>query len=282
MEALLTLQNGLLRSLALIKYGDDRASKLTDADKKSVEIVATVSKGTTGIDVNGTDIAKHFLDIVGAKMSSTEEVICAVTAIVLFFGYHSLKLVLANRKEIRLKQIEAEDASSERLEEAKKTILLSEEETRRLDIIRKIADQNPKVAFIENEVGKVLDSALKSAASVDRSNIQDIAITGPVAEDLITTPRASSENILINGIYRILSVDGSQDDDFRARLEDSKNRERINATLQDSLLRGQEGEVVQKAFWDKKLVFLKLRARLLRGQIRDAEIVEAVMLQSST
>ncbi len=248
MEAMLALQSAIYRSFAIVKYNDERASVLSDKDKQAVEIVVNVSDGSTGIEVDGTSIANHIIDAVGSKMSGTEVLTCAVLAIILFFGAQGLKLVLAHRKAVRVREIEREERSTERLEEVRRTVALSREETRRLEIVETIVSRNKGAASIEREVGKAVEATLKSASEVAHTSIQGLEITGPVAEDLISAPRSSAESIILDGVYRILSVDGSQEEDFRARLENNENQERISASLQDALVRGTEGEVVQEAF----------------------------------
>ena len=166
MEALLTLQSGIYRSYALIKYGTERASKLTDQDKHNTQIVVSVKPGTTGLDIDGTKIGEHFIDVVGHTMNGVEVTIAVVSALVLFFGYSGVKLVMAEIGKTRARQIEATERASERAEDVRQAIALSQEETKRTEILREITDNFPKVAAIQEEIRKVTEAALTGCGNL--------------------------------------------------------------------------------------------------------------------
>jgi hypothetical protein len=281
LEALLVLQSGIYRSYALVKYGQERANRLTDFDKQNTQIVVRVRPGTTGVDIDATDIAKHFLDVVGHSMNGVEVTIAVVTAIVLFFGHSGLKIVMAELSKSKAKAIESAERTTERAEDVRQAIALSQEETKRTEILREVIEHFPKVSAIQHEALKVVESTLKSVSSVDEVKIQGKSVSGPVAADLIANPRSSSELISFKSRFQIMSVDSSSTDGFRARLKNTQNGEIFNASLKDTFLSKKEGETVQQAFWEKRLVLLELDAKLLRGQIKDAEIVQATILDQA-
>ena len=80
-----------------------------------------------------------------------------------------------------------------------------------------------------------------------------------------------------------MSVDGSASEGFRARVRnissDSDSSEIFVATLKDTFLSDKEGETVQTAFWKKRLVYQEMDAKLIRGQIKEAEIIKAKILE---
>lgn len=281
MEALLTLQSGIHRSYALAKYGDERISRLTSQDRRNTEITVQVEPGTTGLEIDGTKIATHFIDVVGHTMNGTQVTVIAVLALVLFFGLSGFKLVLAEMSKNKSKEIDATERAAERAQDVRSAIALSQEETKRLEILKGITESFPKVVVVQNEAARVSESMLRSLSSDDTLDIQGVSVPGPVAADILTTPRSSADLISIKSTFQIISVDSSSSDGFRARLRNVSSDEVFSATLKDLFLSEREGKTVQEAFWRKRLVFLEMDARLLRGQIKDAEILKASILEQS-
>lgn len=289
MEALLTLQGSIHRLYALAKYGEERAVRLTNSDRGNTELVVQVLPGSSELGIDGTQIASHFLDVVGHSMNDVEVMAVVISALLMFFGAGFIKLAIEQRGKLKIKELElkaketeATDRAAERAEAVRQTIALSQEETKRAEIIATASQRFPKIVLVQAEAAKVAEATLKSIARSETLEVQGLSISGPVAADIITTPRSSADMVTVRSIFQIMAVDSSAVDGFRARLKDVESGDVFSATLKDVFLSEREGETVQQAFWAKRLVRLELDARLLRGQIKDAEIVKATMLDRAS
>ena len=277
MESLLALQAAINRIYALTSHGAENARLLTDVEKSRVEIQAKVTEGTTTVTVDGTEVIKHIVDVLGASMTGEQLTLIAISIALLFFGTSAFRAYLSTKAAIRDKEIGVQ----EKMALSEQIGALSEQETARAKIMADAMMREPRIVIIKNEAEKVYDSVLKSASDANSAKIQGFAIRGEAANDLISASRSTSRITMVSGIYKIIHADANLEDGFRFRLRNIETGQTLVAGLRDALMFEEQGNIIQKAFFNRRLVRITLEAKMLRGVIRDAAVVAAEMLPES-
>lgn len=285
MTALLDFQSGINRSLSLVQYGVENARLLTDVEKSGVEILVEVREGSSLIQVDGTEVAKHFIDAVVNKMTGTEAAIVIIVFILAFFGYFGLKMFLVKRAEIQIKKIEADERNKDRDAAAAEArarygelVAMSEQETRRTELLTRAFALVPQAEKIADQAERAHESIVRASAEADVALVQGAVITGEVAADLIAAKRASGQDVTIRSVFEVLEVATNAPEGFRVKLQDVETNEVVVAHLRDALLSEKEGKAIQQAEWSKLPLRANIEGRLLRGTIKDAVIVSAEVL----
>src|SRR5687768_4328284 len=134
MEGLLDFQHGLDRTYARIVHNKENAAHLKKSDRKEIEFKAKVSEGSSLVEVNLTELAGKFAGELIGKMEPTHLVVMVLGGMLLRVASSVLK-----------KQIERASHDKDLSEETKKSIALSQEETRRIEILASALTSQPRL-----------------------------------------------------------------------------------------------------------------------------------------
>ncbi|WP_454710936.1 hypothetical protein [Cupriavidus nantongensis] len=265
MQGLLDLQHGINKTYAQLVYDQPNAKSLKEADKEKLEFKAKVEEGSSIVTIDLSDFATNLATALVGKMDSSHIVIFGVVGASLWAAQTMYKHY-ANM-QIKKKEIDAD---------ADKLVKLSEQETERLALVTKALAVQPRLAPIQEQAAATSMAMLKGISDADMIDLNGVKLTRDEAREVLATARTTSNEIQINGNYRILSVDTSKDEEFRIKVRFLHDGREFWARFRDDSLDREHVRALQQAEWGKAPVYLSVNATELRGQVTTATIVSAV------
>lgn len=273
MKGLLELQRGVYRSYAAAKF-DNPSKRLTDAEKDDLEIKVSVGGGSSALEINFPDIATKFIEQMGSRMNPIDLLVTVVSIAVLYFGQSAYRSYLESRKDIRRQEIS--DETQRRTLEA--MTFISEQETKRTEIIANLASKDPRIENIDRLAHDVHTEIVKSMAAGTESKIAGISMSPQLSETLTQNARRKSSEIRLDGEYRLMKLDWSDSLRFKVRVKSVTTGEILDAEVQDESLTGQYKEALKAAEWSRKPVTLSINAKQVDGgSYKDVVIISAVL-----
>jgi len=260
MPPILDLQKELHRAYCLLKYGEDNVRKLTNDDRDASEIVVNVGDGSSIFEVQLSDQLNNIVGAVLGKMGS-QEVLFAVTSLALLYaGHASWKAWLTHKA--REKEIDL-------------PLRMSEEETKRTELLSAALVHREPIRVLADGMDEVRNHALYRMKPADRLMIphSDIALDGGTAARISHAPRVESEEVRIDGEFKIFSVDSGNMSGYRIKVYRITDGLELSVRIPDAALSLEEREILKTAEWDKTRVLLRINARELRGKITSAALV---------
>lgn len=259
MEAFIELQNNIYRVYAKLHHDSGSARTLTLDEKRALDIFVQVSPGSTQTKAILKDAVKKLVQGAVNKMQARHYVIIAMSGILALTSQSMWKDYLSVQSEAKKADLH---------------VALSKEESHKLEIFSDAMKQVPHVASIKNDADEFRNRVLKSGKSADHIVVAGQEISKDQAKLLVRSTRTTSEEVQLNGNYRILKVDSSKIDFFRVELlgEDGKA---FWADLQDiTIAKERNKELIQAAEWNKKPIYLLVNGTAVRGEITTAKIID--------
>jgi hypothetical protein len=256
----------------VVGRADSRSKVTYRKEKRLFEFDVVVSDGSSIYDVDLTEIITRLGGEIVAKMSP-ELIALGVVGIALILAARSVwcahiqARVERRREEIALEEKKAFLATQR---------FMSEEETRRLELLSRAKQAMPVLSDIDELAVDGRQALLKGLSVNGGGEVQDIPLSSELTTELTRSARQASREEAIHGVYDVLLVDTRFSEGFRVRLQDIGTGEEFFATLQDRLVSEEHYRAVQSAEWNKVPVRLTMRARRLRGKIVEAVILDAV------
>lgn len=271
MRGLLEFQKGIYQSFAVARY-DLQTKRLTEEEKKSLEIRVDVKDGSSDYGINFQEIALNLTQQLGGKMDQTHLAITVISIAVLYFGTSAIKTFLDNRKEVRIKEIsdETQRKTLETLQYA------NEQETQRAKILSNIIQKNPSISDIDRLATDAHTELVKTLAAGDTGSILGVVVSPEAAESLTRNARRKSNEVRLDGIYRLIKLDWSDLNKFKVKVIGVENGLQLDAEVQDDSLTGKYKEALREAEWARSPVKLKINAKLLgEDEYRDVVVIAA-------
>lgn len=273
MKGLLEFQKSIYRSYAVAGFGDP-SKRLTDEEKKDLEIKIDVKKGSSQFDINFTEIATKLIEALGARMSPTEVLCTVVSVAALYFGNSAYRSFLETRKEVKLKEIS--DATQRQTLESLQ--FASAQETRRVQIIADLAKQQPRISEVREIASESHAEIVKTLTAGEQARVGDVPLSPEVAGTLIQGARRKAHDVRLDGRYKIQKIDWSDPLRFKARIYSQKSGVIIDAEVQDQSMNGKHKKAIQDAEWSRKEVDLKINAKTFGdGTYKEAVIISATL-----
>jgi hypothetical protein len=260
MSAFLDLQNNIYRTYAKLQYDLPNGRLLTNEDKSYLELMVGVKPGSSLLNVNFEDICKKLIEGAIPKMDGKHFVVLGVSAMLLWTSHAVINGYIASQTE--QKKIEA-------------SVSLSKEETRRLEIMKEATSVAPYVGINKMMSEEVINKILKGSLHADSITIGGHTFDRKQVEQLIRSERSISNEVRLDGEYRILKVDSSSASSFKVELQDTKTFRSFGAVLQDSTVTKERNkELLQEAEWNRQPINLAINAREVKGDITSAVILD--------
>lgn len=272
MKGFIDLQGMIYKSYAVAKYGTPDTRKLSKQERDELELKIVVEDGSSIFKVDFQELLVKFVEQVGAKMEPKHVIVVALGLGTLWAGNSMFNGYLDNRTAIRQVEVKSEEQRA-MLETLK---FSSKEETRRLEVLEEIIKKEPILDNVERIAHDAKTDLIKSLSKADTVEIQGTEIDGDVAKELVTNARRKSSEVRLDGYYRLQRVDSSDVTAFKVKVRNVKNGLIIDALVQDDSLSKSNKEILQYAEWERTTVFLKINAKELDGEIKDAVIVDVI------
>lgn len=260
MAAFIELQNNIYRTYAKMQYDVASGRLLSNEDKFALELMVEVGPGSSEIKVSLEDLAKKIVEGAIHKMEGKHFVILGIAGILIWSSSSVIKEYISSQTE--QKKIEAQ-------------ISLSKEETRRLEVMKEATKVVPYVGISKMMSDEVINKILKGSLQAESITIGGHTLDRKQVGQLIRAERSISNEVRIDGEYRILKVDSSKSNFFKVELQDINTFRTFLAVLQDSTVTKEKNkELLQEAEWNKKPINLAINAREVKGDITSAVILD--------
>jgi hypothetical protein len=263
-QAIVDVQEALNRTYTLAVYNTSSLRALPDDDRRALQIVASVDEGSSLVEINLGSWAEAFGTALVGKMTGTEIVLTVLGAAVVLSSAWAFKAHLKNRSAEKKLEMENEQRFA-----------LSQEETRRLEIVAKAGAASSVVREAQGFAESARDSLLRSAFDASALEIQgQLTITGDEARRTYRFKRREPLEVQLNGNYFIRSFTWA--DDFqsaRVRVEREEDRRVFNADLSVLSLTADQKARFKDATFDNVRVHLGVNATVLDDQVTTAKIV---------
>lgn len=270
MKSFLALQTALYRSYALARYSSPNVNKLTKQEKEDLEISVKVEDGSSDYSVMLQKFAEQFLSGALGKMNGDQVTLIIISAMVLFCSHVAIKHYLENRRQIRSEEINAETQK----EHLSVMATMSQEETKRMQLMQSIAVKNPIVDNIQKIAYDTTMDVLRGLETAETSDFQGVPLDAERARLLVQNARTRSDEIRLDGKYRIFGVDSSLKSDFKLKVLSLDSHDEFVAQVQEKDLTQEAMARLQEAEWQRRPIMLHINARELHGEIRKAVIVK--------
>ncbi|MFA2970817.1 hypothetical protein KWE21_09345 [Acinetobacter pittii] len=280
MKGLIEVQNGIYKSYCIMRYGTESTRQLTDEERKKLEILVIVTEGSALIEAFLGPIAEELAKGVFDNMPIETRVVLILLVLFGFGTYKAISTFMANKKEIRLKEIEESnktEVEKEQLKAQLETIkLVTESHSKNLETLAKIVEKHPNAKKVSEVIQDSQESLIRSvvAAEPDSIEIQGANIPVAAAEVLVTNTRHQWLETRLDGEFRILQIDSSNAANLKIKIM-GNNAIEHTATLQDDTMDKRHLDLISKALMDRAKLFLSINAKKLGDSIKDITIIAA-------
>lgn len=271
MSGVVEYQRFLYQVIALATKGEAKASRLTDKEKKTFELVFKVDKGSTDLAAKAQEIIEAISGKVFDNMTSTHKMICILIIAVFFFGYMGFETYLENNLEIQkvVTQQKKDDALAEIIKQ------MAPNPDQRAALIEDAAKKVPAVKEIKEKSDDAYDNIVRSAGGVDQLTIQGLSIDSQTVQSLTQITRRSAEKVTIKGRFTVSNVDTKVAGGFLVRFEEVGGTRVITANLADAILAERYKKVIERATFSKKVIQVTISARKIGDNFLDAKVLKA-------
>lgn len=277
MKGLIELQTGVYRTYALAKYHSNHSGHLTDEEKSELEFEVKVSDGSSGVDIDFTEIASKFIEGTVGKMSGESAALLLGMFLLLYFGRSVYSTWADNKKEEKLAEIEAQTKAQEKQASLDTVRIVSSENSKTVQGLIDLAkSKDDRIAEIESHANETRTAIVRSFREADNAEIQGaVEMSGEAAAMLATTTRSSWTPVRLDDWYRVLEVHSANLAKRKIRLENCRTHQSFVAVIEHDTLDQKNLSRIQEAEWSYKKIFLTLKASELNGRLREATIIEA-------
>lgn len=278
MKAFLELQSAINRSYALEKYGEANAGRLSAEEKAELEIKVKVDKGSTLLVVNLQDVIDKVALKAVENMEPTHIVATAISIGLIWGGKAVWTRYLDNRKEIRMQEVRTE-AEREHLAAMK---FMSQEETKRIEILSKMIKREPALESMVRHADDARAEMLKGFSRAETTEFDGLSLDQDIVVNLATNARRQSEEVRLDGLYRILRNDTTDPSAFRVKVRQHRGEQEFEARVQNESLSTDYRTLLQEAEWGRTPIRLTINAKSLEGEIRNAVVIGVYPVEEET
>jgi len=259
MMAFIDLQKNIYRTYAKMQYNIANGRLLSNDDKAALELMIEVHKGSSEYKAKLEELCNKIVEGAINKMDGKHFVILGITGILAWSSNSIINGYIASL--IEQKKIETQ-------------LHLSKEETKRLELMKEASKQVPYVSTNLAMTEEVINKMFKGAATAKSITIGGHTFNKEQVGELIRPERSTSNEVRLDGEYRILKVDSSKADFFKVELQDDKGK-RFWAVLQDATVTKERNkEYLQEAEWSKKPINLVINGKEVKGEVSTAFIID--------
>lgn len=270
MRGLIEFQKGIYQSYAAAKYGNP-TKRLSDEEKKALEIIVKVEGGSSGIEIDFQALAVELIKQIGGKMDTTHVLISVLTFLVLYFGTSAFRSYLEHRKEVRLREV-SDETQRKTLEVLQ---FQTAQETERTKILAEAIGPRPQLQNVQAIAHDSQTELVRGMGEASEARIAGIPLTGRAALTLVQNARRESEEIRLDGTYRLVKLDWSDASRFRVKVWNVDTGLELDAVVQDDTLTGAYKTILQQAEWSRAPVKLQINAkRFGEDEYRSAVILK--------
>ena len=261
-KALVELQRALNRTFARYAHGEASAIRLTDKERQDIQFKAKVEDGCSLIKVDLGEFAGKLATAVADKLTPEMLVASVVGVAVVAGSTMAYKAYLSARTKD--KEIESAD---------KTKIALSEQETRRLEVVAGLKTEVASIRPIEQDFDDVRDDIVRGISDATSLEVNGVEITRETALTAAKTLRVRSSDGQANGTYYVDESSFRNPHETRIMVRNASTHQQFPASFKDSSLKGAQIQLLKDAAFDRTKVYLSINTKERRGDIVSAQIV---------
>lgn len=267
MQGFLTLQSSVRRTYLTYAKGYRDLRGLDEDSRSKLELSVKVEQGSSIFKVELDEQVKEFGRALLDKVSGRDVIIAILAGGLIFAGQSVWKAHIAENARVRIAEVQ----SAETRQVLEGVARLSEEETRRMEILGNAYEAVPETRVSEEEASEARQELLKSLPPGYRAVIEGIDLPSEALEEIIKTQRQLSEEVTVQKTYFIERAQTTEGG-FQVRLRDVETNQFVSAGFGEILTSAQERALVWQAFTEKRPILLTLAARQRGEQITSAQI----------
>jgi hypothetical protein len=253
----------LSRSYAYMVYGKANAGVLHSDDKAALDIKMLVVSGSNGIEVLG-DALDRLTHAIIHKLTSRQMAVLLAIFLLLHFGATVTKEWIA-----------AQYAEKAHADDEKTQVALSEEETRRMNLLIEALEKNPGIKPVASfaEEGRV--PLVRSVIPHSRGSVLGTEISGEQASVIISKEKEQGESRRLDGRFEVVEIDVENPEGWMGTLKNPKTQQEIRVSLNRMELTGEDLQALFGALKDKSSVDALVNAWFVGGKIAYAAVMRA-------
>ncbi|EJG1084632.1 hypothetical protein C4G53_RS12760 [Vibrio parahaemolyticus] len=271
MKAFLELQASVYRSYAMARYNTPNATKLNQHERDLLTIRVKVGQGSSIFGIDFQEILENLGKELVGKMSAKTVATIVLGFAACYFADSAYKNFLDSRRLTRIEELKQEN----RKEELKQLQFAQEQETERAKILATVVSQEPRLKTIKNFSDDTKTELFKRGGDARQVEVQGVVVDGDNAAELMKNARRKSNEVHLSGLFRILSVDSSNQQAFKVKLRSVDSHEEFTAEAEDHTLDRKFLLALQKGEWERTPIKLHVTAKEMNGDIRKAMITYA-------
>jgi hypothetical protein len=262
-KAVTGFHNSLSRSYAYALYGEPSARLLKGGDVDVLDFQMLVIQGSNGIQVLDSALdrlTKGFLD----KLSGRDVTI--IIAIFLLLNFSQTTMSDWLHEEYAAKAKAGEQATN---------LALSEQETKRMEILKSALTQNPPYKPLSSIADEGRVPLLRGTLAYERSNILGTDITREQAAVIASKERSKGEGQRFDGRFEVVDLNTENPDGHFGILRDVKTQQEIRVAINWGELSKQDIDALLTALRNKTCVDAFVNAWVVNGKISNAVVMRA-------
>lgn len=253
------------RIYALVSHGEPNRRKLSEEDKEILDgIRIAVGEGSSILSAVDKIIEAFVNGMVG-KMTDEQILLIALVTVVGLFG-----------RSMFLDWVK-ERAATKRVEiEALNRLSMSQEETKRAEIMASVVTKAPIVKRIEREIDGGHEALVRSLASSNNAEVHDVQIPGPQARKLVSSERQKADGRRLDGRFKVIDINNEPEEAYRIRFERLSDGWKFDALAGSPEVADED---MENLFWalraEQELEILANATYSADGKVQKAFVVRA-------
>ncbi|TPL89287.1 hypothetical protein FJ950_02730 [Mesorhizobium sp. B2-3-14] len=277
MSGLVEFQNDLYRSVARLLKNDGRITRLTDKEKNQLELVFSVTEGSSDIWATAAE-SLGALGKAVEKLNSKQSLIAVLAFLILFFGAAGGYIYLSHVET--MKKIEAEQKGREFDSQEKKDLYdfierMLHDKQAQAATIKRATRQSAAASDIAQFSDHAVDEILRASGNATEVVYQGLKMDAEVISAITASRRAKSEKMVLHDTFLVTALETDNVNSYRVHLESTSGDWILAAELEDPLVGSKYQRAIQNAEWNHTPVTVHIVGRRVGDSIRDAKIKKA-------
>lgn len=289
MKGLLALQDGIYQSYAIAKDVDSTRF-LTYQERSNLEIEIEVSEGSSILGLDFQELGEKFIASTVDKMPPEYILATLITFALSWAGKASWAVFVKARSDEKIAELNAQARLDEQkasmlhqlevMQESNKNALehakLNQENTK---LLAQTIAMNPKLRDMSNAIDESKEAMVRAMANsgADTVEFQEIRLETNIAKELTTTPKSKWLPSRLDGTYLILSVDYSNSDVYKIKLQDVDTAVEVVAFFEDLTSNNSDIDLMTTAANLRSPVCVNMNVSRQGDKIKDAVIVNVTL-----
>ena len=259
MPSILELQKEIHRVYCRSKYNTENTRVLRQDEKEMLELVVEIKTGSTEFVTELSDALNEIIK--NSNMNGEQALILLVSISAMLVGGLAWKNWLAHKEREH-----GQDVS----------VQLSQEETKRLEIVSQAKAREPSIEQNHQAIETFRSNLSKKLKPEDSISVdQQEIVTGERASEIVNAPRELAQEVRIDDEFIINEVKFPKvyGGKYRFSVTRTADRKQLMVDAHTDVLSAEQISVLKDGGFGVKSVLMEINARSLRGHISAARLV---------